>query len=188
MNWLAIIRWYKTKHFPNHKDETKWFAEQPTLRAAIEQAAMSIIDKNGKRSDHQRRIPIKVLQQAKTTFLHNESSIAACRSFDDLMVLIGSITAPIRGLGELYIYDTALRIGCKLGVRPEKVYLHRGTREGAKRMGYRGNLLYIPMHKLPAPLKALPAAEVEDILCIFKNHLGRNQQEHPTNTNKASCR
>ncbi|MEK7411500.1 MAG: hypothetical protein AAB327_09000, partial [Actinomycetota bacterium] len=37
-------------------------------------------------------------------------------------------------LGPLYVYDTALRIGAKKGQMPKVVYLHAGTREGAKKL------------------------------------------------------
>lgn len=39
------------------------------------------------------------------------------------------------GIGELTEYDIALRIGVCLGIYPEKVYLHAGTRKGAKKLG-----------------------------------------------------
>lgn len=188
MNWQAIIRRYKGKHYGSHERETAWFAGQPTLRAAIEYAATATRNADGKRFDHQRRAPKAALQQAKCQLLQHENKIAACRTFEELMELIKGVASSIHGLGELYIYDTALRIGSKLGIQPDRVYLHRGTRDGAKRLGYSVNRLYIEMHELPEALRKLSAAEVEDILCIFKDHLGSAQPEHPADTNKASCR
>ena len=38
-------------------------------------------------------------------------------------------------MGELVVYDTALRIGARFGLEPEKVYVHRGTREGVRKLG-----------------------------------------------------
>jgi len=52
------------------------------------------------------------------------------RNFDELYELIEKLVGNINGTGELYIYDTSLRIGAKLGIEPNKIYLHRGTREG----------------------------------------------------------
>ena len=188
MNWQAIIRRYKDKHYRNHERETAWFAGQPTLKAAIEYAATATRNGDGKRFDHQRRAPKVALQQAKRKLLNNETKIAACRTFQELIDLIGGAVYSIYGLGELYIYDTALRIGSKLGIEPDRVYLHCGTRSGARRLGYSVNRLYIEMRELPDALKALSAAEVEDILCIFKDHRGNAQPEHPANTNKTFCR
>ena len=188
MNWQAIIRLYKGKHYRSHESEMACFTRQPTLRAAIEYAATSTRDTDGKRFSHKRRAPRAALQLAKRELIQHESKIAACHTFEELMELIKGAVSSIYGLGELYIYDTALRIGSKLGIQPNRVYLHRGTRDGAKRLGYSVNRPYIEMHELPSALKALSAAEVEDILCIFKDHLGSAQPAHPADTNKISCR
>lgn len=51
--------------------------------------------------------------------------------------LIDTALETIPGLGELYVYDTTLRIGAKLNLFPDKVYLHAGTRLGATALGLR---------------------------------------------------
>ena len=68
------------------------------------------------------------------------------------------------------MYDTALRIGAKLGVAPVRVYLHTGTREGAKRLGIetKGVSALWPS-ELPEALRELEPYEVEDVLCIYKD-------------------
>ena len=40
-------------------------------------------------------------------------------------------------LGELTVYDVAHRIGAYLQLEPDVVYLHRGTRIGARYLGLR---------------------------------------------------
>ena len=52
--------------------ETRWFAIQKTLKAAIENAGMAR-SPSGKRLNHQRRIPVDVLR-AWTEELHASSS------------------------------------------------------------------------------------------------------------------
>ena len=37
-------------------------------------------------------------------------------------LLVRTFDAGFHGIGELTIYDTALRIGAKLGLRPQRVY------------------------------------------------------------------
>lgn len=39
------------------------------------------------------------------------------------------------GVGPLAVYDVSDRIGSYLGIRPEKVYLHCGVRQGARALG-----------------------------------------------------
>ena len=70
------------------------------------------------------------------------------------------------------VYDTALRIGAKLGVEPKTVYLHRGTRSGAKALGIETNRPFIEVHEFPRQLRSLRPRELEDCLCIYKEAKG----------------
>jgi hypothetical protein len=71
----------------------------------------------------------------------------------------------------LTIYDTALRIGASLGLEPQSVYLHAGTRFGARRLGLDWRAETIPVSALPPPLRKLKPREIEDLLCIFADRL-----------------
>ena len=75
----------------------------------------------------------------------------------------------IRGAGELLAYDTALRIGAKFGLRPQRVYLHRGTREEAQAPGLNSSApsLCLSLDELPKPLQQLAPYEIEECLCIW---------------------
>jgi hypothetical protein len=61
--------------------------------------------------------------------------VERARNFAELFEMIHTAVHPIPGLGELYVYDTALRIGAKLNLLPDKAYLHAGTRSGARALG-----------------------------------------------------
>lgn len=74
-------------------------------------------------------------------------------------------------VGELYVYDAALRLGAHLGLAPTFVYLHAGTRLGARALGLGQGRAYLEMHELPLPLQALSPDEVESFLCIYKAFL-----------------
>jgi hypothetical protein len=92
-------------------------------------------------------------------------------SFEQLHKLVRRTVEPIPGVGELYVYDTALRIGAKLGVSPEMVYLHAGTRKGAKNLGFKSSCDTISITELPRALHKLEPREIEDLLCIYKASL-----------------
>jgi hypothetical protein len=81
------------------------------------------------------------------------------------------VVSDINGLAELYAYDTAARIGAKLGLAPRQVYLHRGTREGAKNLGFESSRKTIARSELPVELRGLAADEIENLLCIYKAQL-----------------
>ncbi|MEO0269567.1 MAG: hypothetical protein ABIN73_07505 [candidate division WOR-3 bacterium] len=53
---------------------------------------------------------------------------------------------------------------------PDKVYLHAGTKEGAKNLGLntKGKKA-LQINELPKELKDLSPIEIEDILCIYRD-------------------
>jgi hypothetical protein len=51
-----------------------------------------------------------------------------CSSFDELFQMVDNAIGGIHGIGPLTVYDTACRIGEYLNLKPEKIYLHAGTR------------------------------------------------------------
>lgn len=86
---------------------------------------------------------------------------------------MASAIGVLHGIGELTVYDTALRIGAKLGLLPKKVYLHAGTRAGARALGLNWKATSLAVRELPSELLTLTPHEIEDCLCIFKDKLKR---------------
>ena len=96
------------------------------------------------------------------------------RDFDKLIRIVDKETGSISGIGDLAVYDFALRIGTRLRRLPERVYLHAGTREGAKALGLNLNgRASIEMCELPRALHVLKPWEAEDVLCIFKDDFAK---------------
>ena len=122
------------------------------------------------RYDHQRRIPRTSLERVRAKL--RNAPLKKCSTFDELLSLVHDVTHKIPKIGELMVYDTALRVGANLGLEPDRVYLHAGTRVGARKLGFGAGTPSIHRRDLPEPLKVLPAWQVEDILCIFKDWLG----------------
>jgi hypothetical protein len=166
----VLVRQYRIHNRPRSIEELKFFKRMPSLALAIHHAALAIDDR-GKRFGHQCRISLAPLQQAKTLLEQATARLKACTSFHQLHKLLIELLGNVRGLGELYFYDTALRLGVTLGHAPEFVYLHRGTRAGARALGFNGAASYIELHQLPAPIRALAPHEAEDFLCIYKGEL-----------------
>ena len=167
----------------NAAQEQRWFALQPTLEKTISVAALAL-SPSGKRLPHQQRIPRAVLEQARTALMANIERLASIKTFDDLHAEIDSITRQIPGIGELYVYDTALRIGAKLGLEPLHVYVHAGVREGVRNLGLDPGLARIPISELPAQLQALQPYEIEDVLCIYKDQIAGATM---ANRNRSHC-
>ena len=169
MNLKVFIRHYKANYRPNKENEFDWFENQPSFEPAIINAAEAI-DEDGKRYSHQRRIKRVPINNAKAELLENIHNLEKSDSFHSLWLLMNRLIKPINGIGELYVYDAALRIGAFLKLYPEKVYLHAGTRTGAKRLKIKkSNKDWIELDELPKEFQELPMNEVEDILCIYKD-------------------
>jgi hypothetical protein len=91
------------------------------------------------------------------------------QDFAELHGLVEREIGDIPRIGCLAVYDVAHRIGAFLRIAPALVYLHRGTREGARALGFRGKTVH--PDELPVEFRTLPAAEIEDCLCIYKREL-----------------
>ena len=165
--WDAIFRDYDARHCCNCEDQIGWFVSQPSLRRAVEVAARAT-DKRGRRYSHQFRIRREAIAHATAALVAGERQIAQAGSFDALFATVTEQLREVSGVGELYRYDTAFRIGAYLGIFPERVYLHAGTRAGARALGLDYTKMALEMSELPAALRRRKPHEVEDILCIYK--------------------
>src|SRR6202040_2897317 len=134
MKFDRIVRTYIRRIRPRAQAEIDWFADQRTLSNAIEKAGIAENSK-GKRYSHQCRLKKSSIKRALCALQEASDEIGRARSFDDLFELIRAEVHSIPGIGELYVYDTSLRIGARLNVFPRRVYLHAGTRAGARALG-----------------------------------------------------
>ena len=169
-NWEAILRDYDRRQCCGCDEQIAWFQRQPSLRAAIDTAARAV-DSRGRRFSHQYRIRRGAIGEATAALLAIEKQLARANSFEALFELVSKQLQDVAGIGALYWYDTAFRIGAYRRLFPLCVYLHAGTRTGARALGldYRKNAL--EMSEIPAALLKRKPHEVEDILCMYKDWL-----------------
>jgi len=170
-----IIRHYK-KWKSLHPDT--WIehsVNQSSLSDAIK-AAASCFDHNGRKHPHQYRLQIQHLKQYEDSLLLHLNAIQNVQHFSQLIRIVEN--AKVKGIGELAIYDTAVRIGAYLNLFPDLIYLHAGARIGAQ--GILGKLDSDVLDKraLPEPfsLSDLTCYELEDILCIYKAIFNRRRK------------
>ena len=98
-------------------------------------------------------------------------SVGNFRSFGELHDAVDAAIGKFKGIGELTVYDIAVRIGAFLRLEPEVVYLHAGTRAGASTLGLGRGATVLRIDELPAPFRRLRPREIEDCLCIYKSQL-----------------
>jgi hypothetical protein len=160
------------------EEEQRWFSTLPTLDEVVSRAALAV-SPDGKRLSHQRRIPQSVLAESRRRLVASLSALAQAKSFEELHETVAGVIRSIEGIGELTIYDTTLRIGAKLQLEPNVVFLHAGTRTGARRLGLDVSRSFIPLAEFPSPLRKLKPREIEDVLCIYKRELGVSVTPNP---------
>jgi hypothetical protein len=98
------------------------------------------------------------------------------QSFEALHALVASTIGNISGIGELTVYDTALRIGANMKLQPDVVFMHSGTRIGAKRLGLDASREFLTVEELPADFRDLRPREIEDVLCIYKDYFSEKKR------------
>ncbi len=164
----AIVSDYVSRFRRPADRELAYFRACRTDVDAVSDAALARLP-SGKRHPHQRRIPRAVLEESRARLLENLPLLERRTTFDELHELVERLIGSIAGIGELAVYDTTLRIGARFGLAPAKVYLHAGTRIGARALGLDSTKGKLEMADLPPELRTLPAREVEDVLCIYKD-------------------
>jgi hypothetical protein len=167
MNLKSIVRMYVQRIRPRAQAELDWFIRQPTLRDAVENAALAR-NSSGKRYSHQRRIKKVAIQKALAILSDAADRIQRSRDFSELFQMIDTALEDVPGIGELYVYDTSLCIGAQLHLYPTNVYLHAGTRRGARALGLKAEAA-LKLSDLPREFRSLRPHEIEDVLCIFKD-------------------
>ena len=106
-----------------------------------------------------------------SNLLRAKGQLSGAADFEILFQVVKTNISPIRKIGELACYDIAHRIGAYLHIYPDDVYLHAGTRAGAKALGIKAKTNVIQVTALPPEFRRLTAAQIEDCLCIFKTEL-----------------
>jgi hypothetical protein len=169
MNHEAVVQHYRMNFQREAREQLDSFLRESTLGDAVEHAALAARP-DGLRYSHQTRLKATHLAAAAVLLADHLGDIQDARNFAALHGLLKKLLASRAGLGELYLYDTALRIGAKLGLLPQAIYLHAGTRAGAKalKLSVTGNILL--KSELPLPLQQLEPHELEDVLCIYKQY------------------
>ncbi|HKU17643.1 MAG TPA: hypothetical protein VJP80_00020 [Candidatus Saccharimonadales bacterium] len=169
MNKLEhIVDDYIRNHQHDAERELHWFAIQPNLRKTIEMATLAK-SPSGKRLSHQYRIPSRVLEESCQCLLGKVAELEAASSFEELHDVVHATICDISGIGKLTVYDTALRIGAFRGLAPRNVFLHAGTRVGARKLGLDTSQEFLPFSIFPTELRVLKPREIEDVLCIYKH-------------------
>ena len=163
-----IVSDYIREYRDDARAEMDTFRRERSRASAIRRAALCEFP-DGKRHPHQYLIPQRLLELAEERLQASARPLAGAPDFDALHEIVKREIGSVHGIGKLMVYDIAHRIGAYLGKVPALVYLHRGTKEGAAVLGFRG--VKLDPAVLPSAFSRLTPAEIEDCLCIYKVEL-----------------
>jgi len=129
--------------------------------------AVRSIRPNGKMHNHQAKVS-RSLPDLEERLVMSLNSLVKAERFGQLYAMIELRSG--HGIGPMTIYDVAVRFGAWLGVRPDAIYIHAGTKAGLKALGLstKGSFMTYPMELLPAILRNKDPDEVEDFLCTYR--------------------
>lgn len=165
----GIVNDYIREYRDDARAEMETFRRERSRASAIRRAALCEFP-DGKRHPHQYLIPQRLIELAEERLQAAARRLAGAPDFDALHEIVKREIGSVHGIGELMVYDIAHRIGAYLGKVPTLVYLHRGTKEGAAVLGFRGVTLDPAV--LPSAFARLTPAEIEDCLCIYRDKCG----------------
>jgi hypothetical protein len=168
MSFDEIVGHYIREYRDRARAEMRFFEIQRSPSAAIRKAALCELP-SGKRHPHQRRIPRTLLEDAEGRLQGISRKLSNAADFAALHRLIEKEIGGIKGVGALTVYDIAHRIGAHFKRWPERVYLHAGTRTGARVFNISGDPF--DPKTLPKAFLRLAPSEIEDCLCIYKDEL-----------------
>jgi len=168
MTFDEIVSDYIREYRDDARAEMRFFEIQRSPAAAIRKAALCELPSR-KRHPHQRRIRKALLEQAEARLQAIGRKLAKAAGFSALYRLVEGEIGSIKGIGALTVYDIAHRIGAHFVKVPQLVYLHAGTRIGARAFNISGDSF--DPRILPKAFSRLAPAEIEDCLCIYKDDL-----------------
>jgi len=168
MTSAEIVNYYIREYRDCARAEMRFFEIQRSPSAAIRKAALCQLP-SGKRHPHQRRISGALLEQVGARLQGIGRKLARAADFAALHGAVDDEIGGIKGIGALTVYDIAHRIGAHFKKSPERVYLHAGTRTGARVFNISGDSFDPKI--LPKAFSRLAPSEIEDCLCMYKDGL-----------------
>jgi hypothetical protein len=150
--------------------ELERFYKSLSFHSAIEYASSGVTP-HRKIHPHQRGIGVKQLRQSAALMKKLTPAIRKARSFSNLFIITESVKSDLKGLGDLWSYDTALRISFNRGKTfyPKSVFVHRGVTKGIRKIFSKMPIRQrtLPLNIFPKEIQSLKPFEIENFLTVW---------------------
>jgi hypothetical protein len=174
--WLDFLwrREHPESRVCRFKDDIPdWCKEADSGLLALKRAALARRP-NGKLHNHQAK-QSPYLESWFNNLAEQYNDLLLSESFDQLHMKMQVISFHTKGIGNMAVYDTAVRFGAWLDLDPEMLYLHAGVAMGLHAL-YEAALMKedksgyysVNLDELPYPLNEGRADLVEDFLCTYR--------------------
>lgn len=165
----------------------KFYKNIANFKEVVENAGKAVVPNNttgcGNNktifASHQNRVGKNKCQEGADLLLQAPyyEALEKAESFEDIFEVTEKVKNRVFGLGDLWSYDTAQRIGLSKSFYPKAVYLQTGTLAGAKELVKRGfvDARDIRKQRRVSPtifskvFKNLPSYLIENLLCVGHN-------------------
>lgn len=153
----------------NHKlIQMESFFKSLSFEKAIEFASLGY-DENEKMNPHQHRVGKDKCKSASQKL--NIQAIAQAKTFEEIFAQTEKVRISTHRIGDLWSYDTALRIGFNLNIYPTTVYLQSGAKKGASHLINRKLKRSEPIEAFPTEFHSLKPHQIENLLCVYESSL-----------------
>jgi hypothetical protein len=150
--------------------ELKRFFQSLSFQAAVEYASSGVTP-HRKIHPHQRGIGVKLLRRSATLLKKQLPLLRKARSFAHLFIITEACKSELKGLGDLWSYDTALRMAFNRGrsFYPQTVFVQRGVRKGVRKIFSEKSFKErtLPMKIFPKEMRSMKPFEAENFLCVL---------------------
>jgi len=169
MRLTAGIAVYRDNDLRIMHDQRRFY-EGLELKDAITYAA-SGLNANGRINSHQRRLGVKTLRKSARIMESLYPAIQKKTSFAGIFEITEAVKSEMKGLGDLWSYDTALRIAFNRGEKyyPQSVFIQQAVTKGIKRIFPKMtiNNRSLPSSAFPKAIQQLQPYEIENFLCVW---------------------
>jgi|GEM_PF-1811851 len=158
------------------------FFKSLSFHSAIEYAASGITP-HRKIHPHQRGIGVKQLRKSASLLKEYTSVIRKAKSFEHLFIITEAVKSEMKGLGDLWSYDTALRMAFNRGKTfyPQAVFVQKAVMKGIKKIFSKMPMMQraLPVKIFPKDIRTLKPFEIENFLSVWGRRLeaGRLRRE-----------
>jgi len=168
----SVVDDYIQRYGMKKAQELAFYANLANVDEVVEVAARFQAP-NGKCQPRQCGIPRE--SKDEVAELLDTAALGSPSSFGELEEALRRCIGHVKGIGDMTIYDTALRVGAFLGLLPSEIYLHGAARDGAAMLGLDVGNRTVPVTVMPREFSVLEPWELEDCLALYRDDLARIQ-------------